>query len=623
MHADALNVILSLAMLVGIAWVPGLGVCRLLSPGMSRLTAVAAAPAVSAGILYASGEVMTALDLPVDWRLAAVVFVIGVALLTWSERGRWTTWDPRRLPPSVLGAWVLGTVVWALGIRHQLAVPPHNDGYNHGFFVARVARFATLDPAVVIPHDVLTGGTGAAYYPLALHQQAALLVRAADLDVAVAWTLTSLSLVVLALPLGMYAVGRRLFPDSPRVVAACAWVAALTPGVSYATSWWGGYSLAAGLAVSPGVLLCLLASTACWSARASALAGLALAGLAGVHTSELTFVAAVAATLVIAPALARKDARDALATTLRLTMACGAAVLILLPALVPLHGGLRERAFSPATEGLPFAHTVLEVVVQHSFVPPATPPALVLGLWFGIAMALRHRAALPWLVAWLGFAVLYVWLAVLPGPLVTSLTSSWYSDRFRLGTLLSFLAIPLIAVAVAGPRPSSAPPRAHLWRAGSLAFAVVLGVTTMLDSVSAIRENYDNYSLVGPDERAAFAYLASHSKPGDHVLNQHQDGSPWMYSLYGVAPLFAVKTNNFESHDWDDAFYLSRHVADTGASSRVDALMTRFSVRYVYLSERVFPTEKADLHEAELMRSPAFRLVFSRGDARVFERVGS
>jgi len=618
-HADVLNVTFSLALLAAVAWLPGLGVCRALRPGMSRLTALAAAPAVSAGLLYTSGGVLTALKLPVDWRLAGSVVAAGLVLLVRAERRNWSAWDPRLLPHSVLGAWVVGAAVWALGIRHLLAVPPHNDGYNHGFFVARIARLATLDPSVVIPHDVLSGGTGAAYYPLALHQQAALLVRAADLDVAVAWTLTSLSLVVLALPLGMYALGRYLFPDNPRAVAGCAWVAALTPGATYATTWWGGYALAAGLALSPGVLLCLLATTARLSASASLLAGIALAGVAGVHTSELTFVGVVAATLVIAGAAGRKDVRMLLRGTLRLSAACGTAVLLLLPALALLHRGLQERTFAPEAVGLPFVHTVLEVVVQFSFVPPATPPALVVALWLGVVLALLQREALSWLAAWLFFAVVYVWLAAFPGQVITSLTASWYSDRFRLGMLLSFLAIPLIALAVAGPHRDAKAPRAGVWRAGSLALAAVLGITTVLDSVSAIRENYGHYSLIGADERAAFGFLAAHNRPGDHVLNQHQDDSAWMYSLYGVTPVFAVKTNNFESTDWRDALYLSRHIAEAGHDARTDELLVRFDVRFVYVGDQVFPTEKADMRSTSLEASKSFAEVFHRGRAHVFE----
>lgn len=620
MHADALNVAFSMGVLVAASWLPGLGLCRALSPGTPRLTALAVAPAISAGVLYASGQALTVLDLPVDGRLAAAASLGGLLLLAGTERGRWPSWSPRRLPLAVLGAWLVGAAIWIVGIRQLLAVPPHNDGFNHGFFVARIARFATLDPSVVIPHDVLTGGTGAAYYPLALHQQAAVLVRVADLDVAVAWTLTSLSLVVLALPLGMYALGRHLFPDNQRAVAACAWVAALTPGVSYSTTWWGGYALAAGLALSPGVLLCLLRAATCWSGRATALAALGLAGLAGVHTSEVTFVAVVAGVLLLAPALSRRHWRAGLGLTARLGVACAASLVLLLPALAPLQRGLQERKLASTTDGLPFVHTVLEVLVQFSFVPPATPPALVLALWLGLGLAVGLRVALPWLMAWLVFAVLYIWVAAFPSPLIMALTSSWYSDRFRLGMMLSFLAIPLIALAVAGPTAASLTPRLRTWRAGSLALFVVLVPTSVVDSISAIRANYRDYSLVGPDERAAFSFLAQRTRPGERVLNQHQDDSAWMYSLYGVPPVFAVKTNNYESSDWDDALYLSGHVRETGQDPRTDELLDTFRVRFVYVGTRVFPTEKADLREADLAKNPAYRLVFSQGRARVYER---
>src|SRR5205807_1846148 len=122
-----------------------------------------------------------------------------------------------------------------------------------------------------------------------------------------------------------------------------------------------------------------------------------------------------------------------------------------------------------------------------------------------------------------------------------------------------------------------------------------------------------HYSLVGPHERQAFRFLEEHVLPGEHVLNQHQDDSPWMYSLYGVAPVVALKTFDFDRPDWADANYLDRHVQDAGRDPRVDALLVHFHVRYVYLGPGVFPTEKPDLNRAALARSSALHVVFQSG----------
>jgi hypothetical protein len=267
------------------------------------------------------------------------------------------------------------------------------------------------------------------------------------------------------------------------------------------------------------------------------------------------------------------------------------------------------------TDGLPVGRAVGEVLVQHSFVPPTTPILLPLCALLGIVACVRARRALPWVGCWALFAVLYVWLAAYPSGFIASLTATWYSDRFRLGYLLAFLALPFVAYAVAGP---SRLARRELRVVGPV-LGVLLVLTSAPASVHAIRQNYRDFSLVGDDERAAFGYLADHVRPGEHVVNQHQDGSPWMYSLDRVVPLVALKTFDFERPEWRDANYLARHVQDAGSDPLVDRLLRRFRARYVYVGPAVFPTERADVDRAALRRAPHLKLVFARGRAEVYE----
>lgn len=619
--AELWRIALALLLLGLTVWVPGLALLRALAPGMSRLTAVAAAPAAGSGLLYVAGQALTALDLPVDGRLCLALAALGTLGVALAERRHARRWRPARLPRAVVAASALATGTWALGIREWLAVPPHNDGFNHGFFVARIAGQATLDPAVVMPHDILAGGKGVDFYPLALHQQAAVLVRLLDLDVAVAWTLTSLSLMVLAFPLGMYALGRHLFRDR-RVAAACAVAAAAMPGVTYSTSWWGGYALAAGFAVSPGVLLCvLMAARSPWRLRHVAAASAGLAGVAGIHTSELTFLAVMSFVLVTGPQLAAGKVREAVRAGLLVSLPFATAVVLLSPVLPQLRRGLDERAYPVPERGLSLVKAVGEVLVQFSFVPPATPAAIILAGWLGLVLCLRRRVALPWLATWLLFGLLYVWLASFPSQLIADLTSTWYSDRFRIGYLLAFLLVPVVAAAIVPPRPRQGGSANPLIGVGATLLGVVLVATSTVDSVRAVRQNYDDFALVDADARAAFDFLAAHQRPGERVLNQHQDGSPWMYPLEGVVPVIALKTFDYERPEWADAVYLGRHVHEAGADPRTDVLLAAFDVRFVYVRTGVFPTEEPDIDVAGLERSDAWQLVFSRGSARVYERV--
>lgn len=606
----------ALGMLALVAWVPGLALHRLLAPQRSRAEAVAVAPALSAGLLYVLGQLLTLVDLAVDARVALVLGGAGLGVLLWCRRGNGRVLAVDRLARNAVLLGVgLGTVVWTLGVQRLNAVAPHNDGYNHGLFIRRILQARTLEPRDVMPHDVLLGGHGVDFYPLALHQQAAALVQVLHLDVAAAWTLTSLSLTVLALPLGMLALGRRLFPDLPRVASASAVLAALVPGLTYSTAWWGGYALAAGFAILPGALLLTLDATDRGAPRAVAAAAVALAGTAGVHTSESSLLCVLAAVLVLTSAVQRRSVVEALRRGARLGAVVTGSLLLLSPALAQLQRGLDERAYPVADHGVAVTTAVRQVVVVFSFVPPVTPTALVLAFWLGLGMCLAQRRASGWVACWGLFAVLYVWLAAHPSELVTMLTATWYADLFRLGYILAFLSVPFLGLAVAGTLGA----RRREVRPVGPVLGLVMLVTACTASVQAIREDYEDFALVGPDERAAFAFLADRVGPEEHVVNQHQDGSPWMYSLYGVAPVFALKTFDFARPEWRDATYLARNVQAAGADPEVDRLLTAFRARFVYVGPEVFPTEGPDLDRAALGRSPALRLVFARGNTQVYE----
>ena len=60
--------------------VPGCAVLRVLVPQLGAARTLVAAPAVSAGVLYTSGQVLTLLDVPVDmslgWALLAIATVV-------------------------------------------------------------------------------------------------------------------------------------------------------------------------------------------------------------------------------------------------------------------------------------------------------------------------------------------------------------------------------------------------------------------------------------------------------------------------------------------------------------------------------------------------------------------
>ena len=146
---------------------------------------------------------------------------------------------------------MVSAVLWIAVVGSLTAVPPHDDGYNHAFWVARLVELRSLDPTDVFiagPFDPAADG----FYPLALHQQAAMVALATGVDVGLALTLAALLPVVFALPLGMALLTRRVLPEHRAVAVAVPLVVAVQPVLMYSTSWWGGLTMAVGLALLPG-----------------------------------------------------------------------------------------------------------------------------------------------------------------------------------------------------------------------------------------------------------------------------------------------------------------------------------------------------------------------------------
>ena len=96
-----------------------------------------------------------------------------------------------------------------------------------------------------------------------------------------------------------------------------------------------------------------------------------------------------------------------------------------------------------------------------------------------------------------------------------------------------------------------------------------------------------------------------------------------MYPLAGVQPFLATKSDRYYAPEWEPGRYLLAEAGSAHEDERVARLLRDHRIRFVYVSDRVFPSRRAELHREELQRSPAYRQVFSSGDAHVFAVVPS
>lgn len=627
----------ALALAVLLSLLPGVAVLRVLVPHLGPARTLAAAPVVSAGTFYGLGQVLTLLRVPVDTTLAWTVLGLSAVALALSGRARRGRGSEavlgRATVLAVVAGSVLSAVLWALVVGSTTAVPTHDDGYNHAFFVTRLLELRTLDPAqlfVAGPVD----GPASAFYPLALHQQAAMVSLATGVDVGLALTLAALVPVVVGLPLGMALLTRRLLPEHPAVAVAVPLVVAVQPALMYSTSWWGGLTMAIGLALFPGFLDVLLRLTDELSPTAVVAAALALLGFAGLHTSEVVLLA-VAATVLAAAQVQRPRTLPALTRRVGvLAVPFVASLVLLTPVLLQMaavYGQVSEdKPGQVAAVGL--GEAVARVALLQVGLPPTAPLAMALAAWLGVGLAASRggSTARAWLALCAAVAAVTVWLWTWPGPVVNLLTSFWFSSAPRLLYVLVLFTIPFVAAGLVLPvqgllralQAGDGSLRPGAGRTAGAVLAAALGLlfvsTSLTATVQGGRQNYADFSLADRDARAAFAFLASHVEAEDRVLNQMQDGSPWMYSLAGVRPLIPVKSDRYGAPEWASTRWLLAEAASAHDDPRVAELLREHRIRYVYVSDRRFSGRPAELRREELQRSPAYRQVFQAGDAHVF-----
>ncbi len=615
---------------------PGLAVTAALLPQLGRARQLAVAPLVSVGLAYVFGQAATLAGQPVDWRLSAGI-VLGSLLLAWAVRLRASgAASHDRLPRVVTVSTVAGSALcaafWTASVGGASAVPTHDDGYNHGTMVARILEVRSLAPADLFlpgPVDVPVP----AFYPMALHQQAAVVVQVTGVDVGLALSLSALVPIVVSLPLGVALLTRRLLPQHVAVAAAAPLLVAVQPVLMYSMSWWGGLTMAVGLGLLPGFLDAYLSLTERFRGLPSVVAAVGIAGLAGLHTSEVPLLAVLATTLALGSVAGRRRLRPMAQRTAALAAPFVMALVLLLPVLAQMAVVYRQTTTNaPGHVGaVPVLEALGRVLLLQVGHPPLATTTMALAAWLGLILVTRQggRAALTWVLMCLVTAALSFWLWAWPGPVINTLTSFFYASAPRMTYVLVLLLLPMLAAGLVLPvqawsrswRASPArPPGLATTTFAAIAVVLVgdMAANTSAATVQGVRENYREYSTVGRDERAAFEFLAEHVREGEYVLNQLQDGSPWMYALEGVQPVLPMKGDGYDSPRYADMRSLLADAGEADSDPRIAQMLRDNRVRYVYMSERTFPGRPSELRLRELRDSKAYREVFRSGRAHVF-----
>ncbi len=444
----------------------------------------------------------------------------------------------------------------------------------------------------------------------------------------------------------MYVLARRTFPDARRAAIAVAVLAPILPQLPVTALFWGGAPLVVGMALLPAVVDSAVgsvrdATTTRRRTRSGVALGLAVVGLFFTHTTEL--VVAALLTLCLAFGVARERAAwlDALRRPRVLVALVGSTALVTALALAPyarrLVGGLGERTGFEPSPALDLSAAIARLA--DYLVGPTTAVLLVLGalLVVGLVVGVRRRLLGGWL--WFVAAIVVIGLPLAfrwPGSVV--LTTPWYRDFDRVAYNLVYPGAIVAGfgawwlgravrdalrrtTALSGPRGRVVASVAALLLVGALPVAVVLQESSdrATGTFTGVDGGFPGGSLAGADARAAFAWLADNTEPGQRVLNEFADGSAWMYAEERVLPLFGAKVAAFPGQ-WGDREYLLAHAADYRTDPKVRELMAEWDVRYAYLGGRLFPDHEPSSDPAltvEALVDGGWTIVFQQGDATV------
>jgi hypothetical protein len=625
---------------------PGLLVLLIARVRMTAVEAIALLPVCSIGAVWILAEVCLVLGLPFGPpAFGLLVVVLAALLLVAVARKRFRrppfvadlAPEPRggarlRIGFGLLGVSVLlGLSIWVPGgMSGQFNTPPNKDSATHGFLTERIIRTESVASSDVVVSDPRGGSAAAEYYPLGMHASLALAARMTGASDAALLTAITVLFAALVLPLGLFALTRMLVPELPLAAGFAAVLGQMLGAFPYEPFAWGGLTLIVGMAMLPVLLTVLFRTvTSGWSRGAMGLSALLVFALFNVYVSVLVFMFFLLALLVVERAWLERSTRALGTAARRLAVVGGVALGLSLPVLVGVLGGVSERSGVTTTRVAPLGEALGRVLSMAYIAQPATWLAILAA--GGIAVMLWQRK----LVAWAIGTVVVVALATIAetshGTISQALTLPWYheAERITFNAIYFVSVFGAVALAVICDVLCRIDRRRTVWALSGAVIAVlvatwfVAGGRSVREDRHLIQTAYRLSSLVGPDQIAAFDYLGKRMPHDGLVLvDGNLDGGLWMYATAGVNPMFGAVPSDtaiLRRPDLRERALLRDHLSALGSDPRLEPLLKKYGVRYVYFGSRTYWPYIPGWNLPELLRNPRLGQVFHRGSAYVFE----
>lgn len=589
-----------------------------LTAGLSRWTAVSAAPLVTYGLTAVTEQVCVAVGFsfgPIPL-LVVMVFstaaVLGLVLVTRSRSrehgGRVQISGGSGPPPTrsrqhdviIVGGIALGALLGAFtALTAMGALDTVNQDWDASFH-ANATRFildtGNADPralSALYPQEQL-------YYPNTWHALGAVAGQVSGASIP-ALLGTQTILIAGIAGLGLAAL-IRASAGRVAVAAVVPLLLASFSGFPIDVLWRGPLlPFAAGVALVPAFLLLFSDALAARRPTFVLVAAIAAAGLLGLHPATALTAAVFALALLISrwlrrPSPIRND----------LVVAGSAALLTVLFGLTFLSGALRARGMAAQAQiDWPAVESPGQAIGELLFLNHAAqyPQYWLILLLVAGALGFSRLPNLRWFLAGTAvFGVLFVAAAAYDGPLTESITLPWWNDRWRFVAIVTLgLAVltahGLVTLADAAARMARKVPQVRVrparlvFGAALLVFLAVVGLGSggfyapyNADRMSAAFRPSEYLSSA---ERTAMAYLAEIAQPGERVMNDPRDGSVWMYALTGVEPIFGhvVDPGAATTGLSADAQALLGSFNCLDTDETVQRLIDQYNIAYVFIGQ--------------------------------------
>jgi len=640
------DVLVVLANIVAL-WGPGLVIatCARLQPW----TAAATAPLLTYGIVTILAPILAAVG--IDWGILPLIAatalvgagVFGLRTVLQARTSRSDAERPTKdsSPPGirhrdlviaggVLGAAVLGLVTLWRGFGGLQAINNEADVQYHANAIRAILDLGDANPSVAAA--IVEPGATTGFYPTTYHALAALVTDATGASIpatmnahSVLWGLIAgLGLAALLRSFGLRAL-------------TCAGAALALPMFSAFTTdlmWWSHLlPFGTGVALIPACLLLVSETLRDHAWPRVPVMALGAVGLLGLHPS-----ATLAAVIYVLAFLTQRwiGDRSRIAGDLRVLAAAGIACAVIAPTAVLAAAGIGGRALDSGIQW-PARRDVLSairdlVLLKHE---AAAPMYWLLFLVIAGALTVLRMRRMWW---WLGcsavFAVLFVMATASDHRLTELLTLPWWNDAFRFAALVVFgqaiLAgqglTTLTDVGTALLRRLSG---GRVRRLVATATVVLIGLTGLglVSNGYYSAYNSDRMSFrfqesptLTHNEQDAMEVLADLVGPGERVMNDPGDGSPWMWSLAGVRPIFAhiiFPGVELSMSAQTQTLFNSFHCLD--ADPEVRDLIEEYDISYVYVGEgfvRADFTRPSGLRD--LGAADSLDLVYRQGEIAIY-----